>query len=270
MVTQSVVERTEVMGEVVKEEGESSIAPGDGKLAGNKEGTLPESSKQSSPKPKDSVSKDEKSTTDSNRTYSKAELELEVERRSQSVKDAELTPLYEERNTLRKENSSLKKQLTQKQEDNLVGLLEQAQEEGEDTGLPRVKDFGKLKELIKQLRGIGDRESEIEDKVKIQSEADNLLEARELALSFFLPDGADFLKDMEDFVKELAACKTKREKELLMDVKRLDRANPRKTSKQTDSSRASVGTGVDTSALSPSQKIAHGLKKGSRFISENK
>jgi hypothetical protein len=227
---------------------------------------------KSSPESKDAVSKRETSKRAESkepRTYTDDEFDLEVEKRTntraQSLKDKELTPVYEERNKLRKENADLKKVVDRKQVDTLVNVLERDTEDGTaEEDAPKVKDFGRLRTLITRLRTLEDGEAGLEDTAKRQSEIERTQSAQLMALQHLLPDGDEFKSSYESLVKSLMECKTEREMELTLKVLGKKTAGDTENNnppRRTDSGRSTGHGGSDQSRMTPEEKIEAGLKQ---------
>lgn len=166
------------------------------------------------------------------------EFQLAVEqaatKQAQSMKDKELTPIYEENTSLKAVNASLK---------DALGVLEIAEIEawGDETPTKELhKERRALTERAQTMATLAaglDREAEALEKDKAE------VNAWQVAIKAALPEGTETFSKLQSFVEELKVCGTDKERELLSQVRAKDFVSTgREKPERPDSSRPS-GTG---------------------------
>lgn len=238
--TVSEVEEEETSAEAAEQKGETSDA----------EGTV---SEETTPK----------------HTFTDEELEnhigLRVEREAQSMKDKEIGPV---RFQLEEANKTIER-LTHESSSNVLDqIVKKLNNEGETEEVDMIQTARRMvKEQIEKLRKDQDAIQILQKEVaKTKGETDRT-EAFNLYLKYVLPDGEKMVKDAKDFIDHiLAEGKTKREKELLARVRASEISTGKTPVKghKPETSRSSAPGGVNSSTLSPADKVTKGLEDKKR------
>lgn len=163
--------------------------------------------------------------------------------------------------------SELSKVKDAKEDSAISKLLASLKEQGEDEN--KVVDFGNaVKDIVDRERKLRDKETDWNDKHEKATQSARDVNAFTEALSLLLPeDDSGFVSNLSALAKRISSAETEKEKALIIELEkakleRLVEGTPKENKKpKPDTHVGTVPGGVDTSKLSPKEKIDEGLKK---------